>query len=231
MLSNNANSCLLCKSKASCFYSLNQEELGFADLNRAEILYRKGEILAKQGNFYTHIIYLQQGMVKVYKELSDGSNLILNIFKEGSLIGLPFLFNNHQVLDYSVSAILDTVVCAIDRKTVEKLISENSEFASKVVGILNQCTLYNYDRIVSLTHKQLNGRFADTLLFLSKSIYESNDFKLTLSRKDLAEYTGVSVMSIIRAIKDFKTDGIINVNGNHIEILKPEMLETISRTG
>jgi CRP/FNR family transcriptional regulator len=126
---------------------------------------------------------------------------------------------------------MDSVVCAIDRKTVEKLINENSQFASKVVGILNQCTLYNYDRIVSLTHKQLNGRFADTLLFLSKNIYESDDFKLTLSRKDLAEYTGVSVMSIIRAMKDFKTDGIINVNGNRIEILKPEMLETISRTG
>jgi CRP/FNR family transcriptional regulator len=169
-------------------------------------------------------------MVKVYKELPDGSNLILNIFKEGSLIGLPFLFNN-QVLDYSVSAIEDTNICAIDRKTFENLVHQNSNFAAEVINLLNQCTLYNYNRIVSLTHKQLNGKFAETLIFLSENIYGSTRFKLTLSRKDLAEYTGVSVMSIIRAIKDFKSDGIIDVLGNQIEILKPEALERIRKNG
>lgn len=221
---------MLCSKKSSCFNTLNQNELDFANSNRAEILYRKGEMVCKQGNFYTHILYLQSGMVKVYKEMHDGSSLILNIFKSGNLIGLPFLFNN-QVLEYSVSAIEDTVICAIDRKNFEALVHENATFASEIINLLNRCTLYNYDRIVSLTHKQINGRFADTLLFLSKNIYESNSFTLTLSRKDLAEYTGVSVMSIIRVIKDFKADGIIDVQGSKMEILKPEVLEKISKIG
>jgi CRP/FNR family transcriptional regulator len=209
---------------------LNADELNFADSSRAEIHYNKGEMVAKQGNFYTHIMYIQKGMVKVYKEMPDGSNLILNFFTEGSLIGLPFLFKN-LVLDYSVSAIEETVICSIDRKAFEKLIQENGTFAAEVVNQLNHCTLYNYDRIVSLTHKQINGRFADTLLYLSREIYKSNKFKLTLSRKDLAEYTGVSVMSVIRVIKDFKADGIIDIQGNQIEILKPSALENISKTG
>lgn len=230
MSSTKQNTCLLCNHKSSCFNTLNANELDIADSSRAEIHYKKGEMVAKQGNFYTHILYIQSGMVKVYKELSDGSNLILNIFKEGSLIGLPFLFNN-QVLDYSVSAIEDTDICAIDRKTFESLVHQNSNFAAEVINLLNQCTLYNYDRIVSLTHKQLNGRFAETLIFLSEKIYENTRFKLTLSRKDLAEYTGVSVMSIIRAIKDFKADGIIDVQGNQIEILNPEALERIRKNG
>jgi len=209
---------------------LSTDELKLADGNRAEIHYNKGEMVAKQGNFYTHIMYLQSGMVKVYKEMADGSNLILNIFTAGNLIGLPFLFKN-QVLDYSVSTIEETMICAIDRKAFEKMIHENGDFAAEIINQLNNCTLYNYDRIVSLTHKQLNGRFADTLLFLSKKIYKSNKFKLTLSRKDLAEYTGVSVMSIIRVIKDFKQDGIIDIQGNLMEIIKPDALEKISRTG
>ncbi len=226
----NKKGCLLCNNKSECFQLLNTDELTFADGNRVEIQYNKGEMVAKQGTFYTHIMYLQSGMVKVYKEMPDGSKLILNIFTAGNLIGLPFLFKN-QVLDYSVSAIEETIICAIDRKAFEKLIHENGNFAAEVVNQLNNCTLYNYGRIVSLTHKQLNGRFADTLLFLSKQIYKTNNFKLTLSRKDLAEYTGVSVMSIIRVIKDFKQDGIIDIQGNLLEILKPEMLEQISKTG
>jgi len=223
-------SCLFCTNKSECFRQLSNAQLNFANSNRAEISYRKGEMVAKQGNFYTHILYLQSGMVKVYKELPDGSNLILSIFGEGSLIGLPFLFKN-QILDYSVAALDDTVICAIDRHAFEKLIHENGEFAAEVVNQLNHCTLYNYDRLVSLTHKQINGRFADTLLYLSRVVYKANPFNLTLSRKDLAEYTGVSVMSIIRAIKEFKNDGIIDINGNRVEILNFNQLERISKTG
>jgi CRP/FNR family transcriptional regulator len=223
-------SCLLCNNKSECFKQLNENELAYADSNRAEISYRKGEMVAKQGNFYTHILYLQSGMVKVYKELPDGSNLILSIFGVGSLIGLPFLFKN-QILDYSVSALKDTTICSINRATFEKLIRENGRFATEVVNQLNYCNIYNYDRLVSLTHKQLNGRFADTLLYLSRVVYKANPFILTLSRKDLAEYTGVSVMSIIRAIKDFKKDGIIDINGNKVEILDFNQLERISKTG
>lgn len=223
-------SCLFCSNKSECFKLLDDSELDFANSNRAEISYRRGEMVAKQGNFYTHIMYIQKGMVKVYKEMPDGSNLILNFFTKGSLIGLPFLFRN-LVLDYSVSAIEETVICSIDRKAFERLIQENGNFAAEVVNQLNRCNLYNYDRIVSLTHKQINGRFADTLLYLSREIYKSNKFKLTLSRKDLAEYTGVSVMSVIRVIKDFKADGIIDIQGNLLEILKPEALENISKTG
>lgn len=223
-------SCLLCNNKSECFRQLSDSQLDFANSNRAEISYRKGEMIAKQGNFYTHILYLQSGMVKVYKELPDGSNLILSIFGVGSLIGLPFLFKN-QILDYSVAALDDTTICAIDRHAFEKLIHENGEFAAEVVSQLNQCTLYNYDRLVSLTHKQINGRFADTLLYLSRVVYKANPFNLTLSRKDLAEYTGVSVMSVIRAIKEFKNDGIIDISGNRVEILNFSQLERISRTG
>lgn len=230
MSSEEHKSCLFCNIKSDCFRLLNADELKFADSSRAEIHYNKGEMVAKQGNFYTHIMYIQKGMVKVYKEMPDGSNLILNFFTEGSLIGLPFLFKN-LVLDYSVSAIEETVICSIDRKAFERLIQENGTFAAEVVNQLNRCTLYNYDRIVSLTHKQINGRFADTLLYLSREIYKSNKFKLTLSRKDLAEYTGVSVMSVIRVIKDFKADGIIDIQGNQFEILKPSALENISKTG
>ncbi|MDI3527749.1 MAG: family transcriptional regulator, polysaccharide utilization system transcription regulator [Tenuifilum sp.] len=223
-------SCLLCSNKSECFKQLSTDELVFTNSNRTEVSYRKGEMILKQGSFYTHILYVQSGMVKVYKELADGSNFILSIFGVGSLIGLPFLFKN-QILDYSVSALDDTTICSISRNTFEKLIKENGNFAAEVVNQLNYCTIYNYDRLVSLTHKQLNGRFADTLIYLSRVVYKSNPFTLTLSRKDLAEYTGVSVMSIIRAIKDFKNDGVIEINGNRVEVLNFNQLERISRTG
>ncbi len=224
------NNCIICGSKSECFNMLKSDELDEANHKRTQITYLKGEMIAKQGIFYTHVLYIQKGMVKIYREIGDGSRIILNFFTAGNLIGLPFLFKN-EIFDYSVSAIEDTVICAIDRKTFEELVNENNAFAVSLLKTLNRCALYNYDRIVGLVHKQINGRFADTLIYLSNEIYGNNEFKLTLSRKDLAEYTGVSVMSLVRVIKDFKKDGIINIQGNQFKILKPDALKQISKTG
>jgi len=230
IIAEKAKTCLMCTNKSRCFKKLNPEELESINNNRAEIRYHKGEMMAKQGIFYTHVLYIQTGLVKVYREMPDGSNIILNFFTAGGMLGLPFLFEN-VALDYSVSAIEDTVICAIDRQHFEQMILNNGAFAVSLVKELNHCALYSYDRIIGLNYKQINGRFADTLLYLSQKIYCKDDFILTLSRRDLAEYTGVSVMSIIRVIKEFKKDGIINIQGNHMQIIKPEMLIQISKTG
>jgi CRP/FNR family transcriptional regulator len=229
-ISEKAKNCLMCTNKSRCFKKLNPKELESINNNRAELHYHKGEVIAKQGIFYTHVLYIQAGLVKVYREMPDRSNVILNFFMKGNLLGLPFLFENGP-LDYSVSAIEDTVICAIDRQLFEKMIRNNGHFAVSMVKELNQCALFSYDRIIGLNYKQINGRFADTLLYLSQKIYSKNEFTLTLSRKDLAEYTGVSVMSIIRVIKEFKKDGVMNIQGNHIEIIKPDVLIQISKTG
>jgi len=54
---------------------------------------------------------------------------------------------------------------------------------------------------------------------------------LSLSRKDLAEYTGMSVISVIRILKDFNNDGIIKSTGKIIEIIDINRLSRISESG
>ncbi|MEA3444077.1 MAG: helix-turn-helix domain-containing protein, partial [Bacteroidota bacterium] len=77
----------------------------------------------------------------------------------------------------------------------------------------------------------LNGRMATALRFLAKDVYHSVRFKMLLSRKDLAEFTGMSVMSVVRVIKEFKNTKVINNEDGFIEILDMEMLKRISEFG
>ncbi len=223
-------SCVTCKNKSSCFEKLSIPELESVDDKRVEIKYRKGEIIAKQGSFVTHILFVRDGLTKMYMEVNDTHNLILNLFPKGSLIGLPSLYNSN-IAQYTVSAIEDTTICAIDKKVFEDLIVTNGEFATHVISTINNCAFYNFDKIVSLTQKQHTGRLAEALLFISDNIYHDNKFKLSLSRKDLAEYTGMSVISVIRILKDFNTDGIIKSTGKTIEIIDMSRLERISEAG
>ncbi len=224
------NSCLNCPEKSLCFNALSDNELSKIDENKVVLKYKKGEIITKQGAFVPQILYLQKGLVKVYKEINDKENLVLTIFPSGSLIGLPSLYSTSK-MEYTVSAISDSVICAMDKTLFEDFIKKNGDFAASVITSMNNCLLYNFNRIKSLTHKQMNGRLAETILFLADSIYKSNEFKLSLSRKDLAEFTGMSVMSVVRGIKDFKESNLISDDNGMIVILDREKLMKISVSG
>lgn len=226
-----ATKCAECKEKSHCFKQLNEDELNLTNINKVQIHFKKGEIISKQGSFVTHIMYLKSGFAKVYKETDLDHNLILDIIPEGKLIGLTSLFNNDNIARFSVAALENAVVCSIDRKTIEKLIHQNSQFARTVISSLNEESLQFYDKMASLTQKQMNGRVADALIYLSETIFTSPKFKMILSRKELADFTGMSMMSVVRTLKDLKAEKIIEDEKGFIEIKNINTLRQISLKG
>ena len=206
-------------------------ELELADAHRVELKYKKGEHIAKQGSFVTHVLYLQKGLIKIYIETEQENDIILNIFSGGDYIGLPNLFTNAP-LQYSVAAIEDSIICAIDKTVIENLILQNGKFAKTIIQTLNNCTFYHYRRLISASQKQLNGRLADVLLHLANQVYHSDTFKLSLTRKELAEFAGMSVMSVVRTLKDFIQNNIIaEENNNTFKIIDKTKLESYSKYG
>jgi CRP/FNR family transcriptional regulator len=68
-------------------------------------------------------------------------------------------------------------------------------------------------------------------LYFTKEIYNSRVYDLPVSRKEIADYIGMSTANVIRTLSDFKREGIIRVFGKTIEIADIEKLENISRHG
>ena len=230
-VSEDMSSCLLCKNKSSCFNKLDAPELELTNKHRVEIKFRKGETIAKQGSFANNIFFIKSGLAKVYIEVDDSEkNLILNILGSGNLIGLPSLYGNN-VFNFSASAIEDTVICSIEKSIVRNLIKQNGDFAAEIIRTMNECSVQSYHRLVSLTQKQMNGRLADALIYLSEAVFRSDSFKMSLTRKDLAELTSMSTMSVVHIIKDFKDNGIIRNEGGMLEITDMALLKRISKIG
>ena len=223
--------CSDCKEKSLCFKQLDNDELILTNENKVQIQFKKGEIISKQGSFVTHIMYLKSGYAKVYKETGLDHNLILDIIPEGKLIGLTSLFNNDNIARFSVTALENSVVCSIDRKTIEKLIHKNSQFAQTVISSLNEESLQFYDKMANRTQKQMNGRVADALIYLSENIFRSSEFKMILSRQDLADFTGMSMMSVVRTLKDLKNEKVIEDEKGIMRIVDSDKLKQISLKG
>ena len=58
-------------------------------------------------------------------------------------------------------------------------------FADEYFKHLGNLTLSVYKRLINLTQKQMAGRVADTLIYLSYDIFNSSSFEIPFSRYDL----------------------------------------------
>ncbi|MEI8046291.1 MAG: Crp/Fnr family transcriptional regulator [Bacteroidota bacterium] len=224
------DTCVSFVYELSCFDLLTGEERELVNTQSVLVNYKKGEMVCKQGSFASHIMYLEKGLVKVYLE-GNPKDLILTITPQRNLMGLQSLYEGNNTFLYSISTYTETVVRLIDIQIFKQLLKQNPQFAYRIINILNESTSQSYGRFFSLTQKQLHGRLADILLCLSRKIFKSETFDLPLTRSDLSELTSMSTESVIRILKDFKDDGIIDISNKSISLLDLPRLDTISKKG
>jgi CRP/FNR family transcriptional regulator, polysaccharide utilization system transcription regulator len=221
--------CIDCNCKSIIFKKLTDAELDLINQNRFEVNFKAGEIMFKQGTPSPHFLCITKGLVKLYIE-GYGKNLILGLVKPVEYIFGPGVYvdNRHH---YSAAAVEDSRACMVDVNAYKQLIRENPDFAEEFIKRVSLQSIFNFDQFVSLTQKQMHGRIADALFYLSDTVYCSNPFVMTISRQDLADISGMSKESAIRILKEFKEEGILSVDGNTVHILNPAQLKKISETG
>ncbi len=224
------NSCTLNKAIADCFEKLTDEEMILLEENHVVLTYKKGENLCKQGTLASHIIFICCGLVKIYME-NENSSLILKVLPSGNMIGLTALLDGSQVFRYSASAYQECRVRLIDINVFKKIILQNPYFAKEVINILCENLIQTQTRFYSYTQKQSYGKLADTLICLSCNIFKCSEFELNLTRKELAELTGLTPESVIRILSKFKADNLIQMKGKTIIINDLDKLKQISDYG
>jgi CRP-like cAMP-binding protein len=223
-------SCLACKNRADVFNSLSSNELDALDCQRVSIQYNPGEIIFKQGAPCNNFVCITSGLVKIYLEHNDNTNLIIGLLRPVNYIIEPgaFVDQRHHL---TAVACETTKACLIDAGIMRELMKANPDFANEFISNISIQTIELFKKISNCTQKHVYGRVADMLLYLNPSIYKENPFYLTIARQDLADISGMTKESVIRVLKKFKDDNIINLDGNHLEILDRPKLELISEKG
>lgn len=200
------------------------------DTDRYSVRFREGEVILKQGTKADYLISIIEGLAKTCIEGHNERNLILDYVKAGRLVGGPaaHIGDKHR---YSVIAVEESLVCFIDKENFRKVLASNGLFSEKVLIHCSGNYLTALERMVGLSQKQMHGRIADALIYLSKEIYGTHIIGSEISRQDMADYTSMSKDSAIRILKELERDGIIALDGKKIEILSDQRLQEISQRG
>ena len=105
--------CGACLTKLPIFTSLTDEQFELINEARCKVKFRPGEVIFKQGTAMTHIVIVNEGLVKIYIEGISNRNLIIRLGRPVTIIGGPgFLtdFKNHL----TAVALEETSACFID---------------------------------------------------------------------------------------------------------------------
>lgn len=229
-LSRKVTNCKDCIYKSWAFKNLSAEDLKLINDNKLEKFYRKGENICIEGDPIDSFIYLQNGLVKLYKTEANSKEHIISIAKPRDFIGLLSIFSNTKHV-YSISAIEDSIVCFVKLDVIRNFIKNNGVFALDFFEKISAISDSVIKTRIDINTRQLRGRIAYILLFFSKHIYNSKKFNLPISRKEVAELIDMSTENVIRVLSEFRKDKLIQIEGKQIEILDIEKLERFYELG
>lgn len=220
--------CQRCGIKSMAAKMLNDKELKQLSNSCAEVYFKKGDTIIKQGALSSNVIYVKSGLVKfhLYGPIKEQ---IIRIDRAPIFIGLPMTFND-KINYYSASALEETSVCFIDINIFKRFVHQNGEFAFQIIVDLCKNEHSSMNKCISRTQKNINGRIADALLHFHE-LYNKKEFTLPLSRQELGNYTDTSRENVSRILTELHHDKIIRVSNKKIKIINEEMLTLISKNG
>ena len=222
--------CENCANDGTCFHNLFPEDSEYFNNKKQQLTYSKGENICKQGAFAPYVMYVFDGLIKIFLETGNGRNINLRLIKCGEFISFQSVLDQ-QVYNYSAVALRDSRVCLIDKEGLKKMLKQDVDVAWKIIS--NNCRNESklYEIIKNATTKQMPGKLASALLYLASPQFASEDVFNSLTRKDLADFAGISLESTVKLLKEFEAEKIIQLEGKDIQILNRESLEEISLHG
>ncbi len=227
---NNTANCTNCEHFSKCFQHLFPDELEFISDKKIQLTYLPGETLFKQGAFAPYVMFVIKGMVKVYIQTGSNKQLNIRLAMEGDYLAFSSVFDEN-IYNYSAVALKDSIVCMIDKTALRKLFLNNAEFAMNITSrnCRNEAWLLNM--LKTITYKQMRGKLASALIYLSSKKFLAQDVFHYLTRKDIADFASITTESTIRFIKEFEKEQILNLEGKNITITNRKALDEIARNG
>ena len=206
------------------------EDLKILDQQKTKITYLKGENIFKQGAFAPYVIYIVSGLVKVYLQTGYDKQINMSIARSGDFLAFSSIFGEN-IHTYSTQAVTDAEICMIEKESLKEGLLNNPEFALQITSKNYSNERHLLEIIKNLSYKQMRGKLASSLLYLSqKEFLDANIFEY-LSRQDIADFASISTESAIKFLKEFEKEEILKLNGKDILILNLKKLEQVSKNG
>ncbi len=213
-------------SKFPLFSGISEDYL--KNIEKISLLkrYKRGDNIFLEGDKGEGFFLVISGMVKIYKLSPEGKEHVLNIVGPGEIFAEAVLFYKDEYPAYADS-LSDSELLFLDKESFLRFIKETPDIAMRMLEIFSNRLRKLTNIIEEISLKNVSARLAKYLVELSVK-KNSNSFELDEKKRDLALKIGTVSETLSRTLKRFKEEGIIEIKGRRIRILKIELLKELS---
>lgn len=206
------------------------EWLPALEANKKTFIYKRGEIIFKEGDEVKGIYFIFHGTVKVHKKWGGEKELIIRFAKNGEIIGHRGL-GDEIIYPVSGTALEETTACYIDLDFFRTTLKVNNDFTIQLLLFYAEELQRSERKMNILAHMQVKGRIAYCLLSLKRKFGASKDGRINiiLSRQDLASYAGTTYETVFRILNDLAEEKTISTDSKKITILNEKQLMDLTK--
>lgn len=230
-----AISCTNCRSSNACLVRSLDSALrnDVAKYVQTSAPIKRGDHLFRQGETMRALYMLRAGSVKSYLDSEDGCEQVAAFHFSGDILGFDALGAQRHM---SSAIALETVAfCSIPFERVMNLVTSDSGYWSALMRGAAQRIVEAEQHALLLGQKSAPARLAAFLLSLSHRFSargcSRNEFNLSMSRQDIANYLAVAVETISRLFTELQRQGAIVVDRRFIHICSVAALEEMAGDG
>lgn len=189
--------------------------------------FAKKDCIYREGEYPNYLFYVEKGKVKLSKTNEMGKELIIRIYDQDEIFGYNALLRK-KAYEESAFALEDSSIRLIPSKNFEELLMNDREFMAFLIQVIAKEASESEKHLIDLAYSSVRKKAANALLyFIPEHESDRKQVSITAPRDDLAAIAGTAKETLIRTLSDFKSEGLIKINGSNITILNVEELSEI----
>jgi CRP/FNR family transcriptional regulator, nitrogen fixation regulation protein len=195
-------------------------------ISLSEFAYKKGAEIYGEKEPAEYVYQVKIGAVRSYKLLSDGRRQIGAFHLAGDIFGLE----NGSEHRFTAEAIVDTRVRLMKRRSLEMVAESDAMVSRNLLSMTTDNLQHAEDHMLLLGRKTSLERVAAFLIEMDRRLTAADVMALPMSRRDIADYLGLTLETVSRALSRLHELGIlgfIGTNQRQVVILERQRLASL----
>lgn len=184
----------------------------------------RNQVLVSAGEPADYVYFVFEGMMRVYKLVSDGRRQISGFLYPEDFLGLAV----NGRYGYSADAVIPTVVCRMPWAKFEQFIDDVPRLERHLLEEVGNKLISAQDRLLVLGRRSSSKRLAWFLLMLAQRQGRDRPatvIHLVMGRADIADYLGLTVETVSRSFTSLRISDLIDAPNSHtVRLLDPNRL-------
>ncbi|MBU0484563.1 MAG: Crp/Fnr family transcriptional regulator [Proteobacteria bacterium] len=211
----------------SLFKGLTEPQLDELTMIMTDQDFKRGQEIFAEGDPGVGFYVLISGLIKIYKLSMEGKEQILHIFGPGEPFAEAAVFAGSSYPAFA-QALEQSRAFFFPRAAFIEMIQRNPSLAMNMMAALSFRLKKFANMIEALSLKEVPGRLASHLVFLSSQHEDEDNFTLNIGKAQLASLLGTIPETLSRILKKMNQQGFIKSKGSEIRIVDRDALEDLA---